>query len=329
MTTARSLVQRLGAHRIGGGWQAACPVCQPERRREQRALSISTGADGRLLAYCHKTGCDWRAILYAAGLEPGERVAPRAPRPAPARPDHRDQERIERARALWRAALPGAGTLVERYLAGRGIAWPAGLRVRFLPSARRPDGTRGPAMLVAAKAGGEVVGIQATFLDARGERLRDERGKTLRRSYGRLAGAFCRLLPGDRPVVGEGVETALAALQRLRRAAERAAGPRPADGEGTGPEHVDAWQEWTGRARALAPSGAIAGLGTATLARIEPESLRWLGRLPERVILAADGDEAGRHAATEAAGRLRAAGIEVELAAAPHGHDAADMGGVR
>ena len=45
---------------LGGRWNgrygsAPCPVCQPERRREQNALTLSDGYKG-LLAHCKKSG---------------------------------------------------------------------------------------------------------------------------------------------------------------------------------------------------------------------------------------------------------------------------------
>ncbi|MEM6481798.1 MAG: hypothetical protein AAF922_12465 [Pseudomonadota bacterium] len=60
---------------LGGKWMrnygsARCPVCQPERRKHQNALTISQN-DGRLLMHCKKSGCNFKDFLIAAGIEPG------------------------------------------------------------------------------------------------------------------------------------------------------------------------------------------------------------------------------------------------------------------
>jgi len=44
-----------------------CPVCQSQRRADQRGLSIRADG-GTLLAFCHKSGCDFRDVVKAAGL---------------------------------------------------------------------------------------------------------------------------------------------------------------------------------------------------------------------------------------------------------------------
>ena len=59
--------------KIGGVWRhgagiAPCPVCQPERRKDQRALALSE-VGGRLLLHCHKSHCRFANILNAAGVD--------------------------------------------------------------------------------------------------------------------------------------------------------------------------------------------------------------------------------------------------------------------
>ena len=65
---------------LGGKWYrcygvAPCPLCQPECRRDQDALTLSDGAGG-LLAHCKKSGCAFRDILSAAGVTTGAWKAP-------------------------------------------------------------------------------------------------------------------------------------------------------------------------------------------------------------------------------------------------------------
>lgn len=60
---------------LGGKWHrsygvAPCPVCQPERRKDQNALTIRADG-GRLLMHCKKLGCEFQDILTASGIAPG------------------------------------------------------------------------------------------------------------------------------------------------------------------------------------------------------------------------------------------------------------------
>lgn len=67
-TDARAITAKLNGDWRGTYGSAPCPICQPEGRRDQRALTLKDGRDGRLLAYCHKMGCDFVAILGALGI---------------------------------------------------------------------------------------------------------------------------------------------------------------------------------------------------------------------------------------------------------------------
>ncbi|MEZ5676460.1 MAG: hypothetical protein R3D81_14925 [Thalassovita sp.] len=46
---------------VGGAWHnrygVAYPVCQPEHRQNQNALTLADSPNGRLLLNCKKTGC--------------------------------------------------------------------------------------------------------------------------------------------------------------------------------------------------------------------------------------------------------------------------------
>lgn len=67
MSDAQSLTLSLRGKWYGNHGSAPCPVCQPERRKDQHGLSVKAEG-GRLLIWCHKSGCDFRAILDAAGI---------------------------------------------------------------------------------------------------------------------------------------------------------------------------------------------------------------------------------------------------------------------
>jgi len=65
---ARELTAALGGVWRGHSGSAPCPVCQPERRRDQNALSVRDGADGRALLYCFKNWCSFVDIAKALSL---------------------------------------------------------------------------------------------------------------------------------------------------------------------------------------------------------------------------------------------------------------------
>jgi hypothetical protein len=56
MTDARTITHNIGGRWHGGYGVAACPVCQPEQRRDQFALTLADGKVG-LLAHCKKSDC--------------------------------------------------------------------------------------------------------------------------------------------------------------------------------------------------------------------------------------------------------------------------------
>ena len=201
--TGSEIAARLGLRRIGPGWAAACPVSayKPRPRAPEQA--------GRALWWC-AAGCD-RDALTAAVL--GEGGAPIV-RAADTRPN--DDKRDLAAR-LWQDALPARGTIAETYLAGRGLALPPELVVRFLGNAKHaPSGKRFGAMLCRMDdAAGRIVAVHRTFLapGGAGKAPVDPPKMTL----GPTRGAAVRLWPAaDRLIVAEGIETALAAAALLR-----------------------------------------------------------------------------------------------------------------
>jgi len=153
----------------------------------------------------------WR--LQGRGVaRPAPTFAPREPRPEPDRAG-----KVARAAALWAEAMPPQGTVVERYLASRGLELPPGAdAIRFHPGCpwREDNGTivRVPAMLAAMRAvdGDTITGIHRTQLTPEGT-------KVDRRMLGAAAGAAIKL-DADPEVtlglaVGEGIESVLAARQ--------------------------------------------------------------------------------------------------------------------
>lgn len=212
---ARAMTMALGGRWQGHTGLAPCPSCQPERRRDQAALSIAEGASG-LLLYCFKAGCTFTDILAAAGLRAG---VGRPVDPIEAR--HRaDKERAEvrrkaeQARRLWREAQPIAGTPAERYLHNRGLNCLLPEALRFHEGLwHRSSVCRLPA-LVAKVEGVRLWAIHRTYLAP------DGRGKApvepTKAMLGATRGGAVRLSNGFGPlVVCEGIETGLALLEGL------------------------------------------------------------------------------------------------------------------
>jgi putative DNA primase/helicase len=63
--TAAELVRELKAKRTSAGWIARCPAHDDQRE----SLAIGDGENGKLLLHCF-AGCEFDAILKAAGIEP-------------------------------------------------------------------------------------------------------------------------------------------------------------------------------------------------------------------------------------------------------------------
>jgi hypothetical protein len=151
----------------------------------------------------------------------GDPVATRMP-PAPAKPPRPAQAAPDKARAalpmqLWREALPAAGSPVEAYLQWRGLDLPPDAPLRFHPACPR-GAERLPAMLALMTdpaTGQPSGGVHRTFLAP------DGRGKATGQAKMMLGGAgIIRLVPEDDVGTGlgiaEGIETALAVMQRWR-----------------------------------------------------------------------------------------------------------------
>jgi len=287
MTDAQTLTLALGGRWHGRYGIAACPCCQPERRRDQAAMSIADGAGGRLLLRCHKAGCSFADILAAGGIGPGEYRGPDHAEVARREAERRAeaQRKAEQARRLWREAQPLEGTAAARYLReARGIRLerlPAVLR--FHPEAWHVTARRLPAM-VAAVQGAGLPAVHRTWLRPDGSgKAEIEPAKAM---LGATAGGAVRLTDGPGPLlVGEGIESTLAAWV-LR-------------GDCT----ATAWA-------ALSTSG-LRGL------RLPPQ--------PRHLCIAADGDGPGMAAAHALAERAAALGWQVSIAQPPAGADWADV----
>jgi hypothetical protein len=197
---------------LGGKWHgsygsAPCPVCQPERRHDQCALSIRSEGD-RLLTFCHKAACDFRSVLRAAKMPvaTGGSIDLTAARETSERRATYDGEQLARARKLWNGARPIAGTKGETYLRGRGITCPLPASLRWAPDAFHGPTARWLSAMVADVSTG---GVHRTFFEKTGQRIE----RNAKMMLGPCSGGAVALSEGpSRLVACEGLETGLSLL---------------------------------------------------------------------------------------------------------------------
>jgi hypothetical protein len=216
MTRAQQLAQALSGRKAGSGYVARCPAHDDRNP----SLSICDSNDGKVLVRCH-AGCGQGQViasLRTRGLwnDSGPRFLRGIPRGAPVRVrvDKDDAQRSAAALAIWKSARPSQGTLVETYLASRGLHLPVPAALRFHPGLKHPSGGIWPVMLalVTRGADGIPLAIHRTFLS------RDGKGKApvepQKMMFGPCRGGAVRLGPHVMGVmIGEGIETALSAMQ--------------------------------------------------------------------------------------------------------------------
>ncbi|MCM2560921.1 toprim domain-containing protein [Lutimaribacter sp. EGI FJ00015] len=286
MSDARDLTQALGGKWYRSYGAAPCPVCQPQRKKGQNALTLADGRNGRLLLDCKKSGCAFLDILAAAGVRTGDYIPPDAATLAQREAEKRAeaQKRAAQAKQVWTEAKPIAGTVAETYLRGRGITCDLGQVLRFHDECwHGPTAKRYPAM-VAAVQGASLPAVHRTYLRADGSGKADiDPGKLM---LGAVAGGAVWLTEGPGPlVVAEGIETGLSLASGLLRT----------------------------------PATVWAALSTSGI-----RGLR-LPAQPGRLTIAPDGDKAGREAANALAARAHALGWQVSLLPAPDGRDWNDI----
>lgn len=215
--TAETIANALGGHRTGATWMARCPAHDDS----SPSLAISVGKNGKVLVRCH-AGCDQRDLIAAlierglwdaTGKSPG-RIAQKHRNNLKREPDPDAKARTEAALAIWRASQDIEGSLGETYLRSRGIAPSLLPSLRFHPGLKHASGGIWPAMVALVVQGetGEALAIHRTFF------ARDGQGKAPvelpKMMLGPCRGGVVRLgQPGDVLMVGEGIETCLAAMQ--------------------------------------------------------------------------------------------------------------------
>ena len=209
MTQADDLTLALGGEWRGHAGLAPCPVCQIERRLDQRGLSIRADG-GALLAFCHKSGCDFRDIVKAAGLpRDALRLDPEAAREADAKREAYAQEQRAKARRLWDTCTPIRGTKGEAYLRARGITCPLPVSLGWAADAFHGPSARWLSAMVGDVSTG---GVHRTYFEKTGERITGN----AKMMQGPCAGGAVALSGAQGPlVVCEGIETGLSLLSGL------------------------------------------------------------------------------------------------------------------
>jgi hypothetical protein len=235
---AAMLAERMAdlSRELVGAEPTACAGTE-RRFRRKGSLAVEVSGPKRGHWYDHEAGQGGDALGLVAHLRctsmhdawqwalgwlsiPGGNEHP-SPRPRPVAPPQAPREAfptLDLARRLWREGKPAAGSLVERYLASRGLTLPDDPDVlRFHPRAwRNPKhGLHGPAMvaLMTDPLTGEPCGAHVTYLRPDGAgKAEGERPKIMLGGSG-----VVRLSPDEDVTLGlgiaEGIETALSVMQ--------------------------------------------------------------------------------------------------------------------
>ncbi len=200
--------------RLGGVWHAGrgsapCPVCQPEGRRDQQALSISESG-GKLLLYCFKNGCRFKDVATAADVPPSNTCVDHTARTeAEEKRKAYEFNKLQQARGIWEAARPIKGTKAEAYLRDRGITCTLPPSLRFAPDLFHSPTTSWCMAMIANVTTGA---IHRTFFDKKGVRV----SKNPKLMLGPCSGGAVVLSEAAKQlVVCEGIETGLSLLSGL------------------------------------------------------------------------------------------------------------------
>ena len=215
-SSAETIAKSLGGSRAGRGWSSCCPAHDDATP----SLSIRDAKDGKILVYCH-AGCDQKDVssaLQDRGL--WNTNAPRRKFGSPRKHGSEkssqtpgDGYKSQAALILWQSTKPAEGSLVETYLATRGLHLPPTAAIRFHASIKHHTGSVWPAMigLVTRGVDASPLAIHRTFLAQDGTAKAPVDPPKM--MLGPCSGGVVRLGdPIDVLMVGEGIETCLAVM---------------------------------------------------------------------------------------------------------------------
>lgn len=212
---ARQLVKVLRGRWNGRGGLCFCPA-HPNSRAP--AMSVSIGKYGKAVLHCH-AGCSYADIMAAlrdrdiARDDPYRQCHsdPEAVAKAIREAEHWRIKSARRAVSKWHAARPCEASIVEIYLAKRGLRGPIPSSLRYLPNEWDPRGTF--AAMIARVLGVSSPAMHLTFIDANGEKAPVQPPRLFIGSAN--GGGVCLASRPGPLVVGEGIESTLSAAAKL------------------------------------------------------------------------------------------------------------------
>lgn len=273
-------------HALGGRWNGHSGIafCPSHNNHRTPALSISVGDNGTLLLHCFG-GCDFVDIAQA--IKAFGYNLPHKGNAFVAKRDIRcastkEERRVTQARAIWKRARPIAGTPAGHYLRNRGISCALPDTFRYHPDCWHTPSARPYPAMIALVDGSVDTSIHRTYI------LPDGTGKANiapeKMMLGPTTGGAVKLEAVDANgplVVAEGIETALSLASGLLSA----------------------------------PGPIWAALSASGMTNVT------LPRRAGSLIVAMDGDVAGRSAGLKLAQRAHTMGWKVSLLDAPDGQD--------
>ena len=204
----RRLVERLGGRWTAHGGMCRCPAHADNRP----SLSIRLG-ERALLFKCF-AGCETIDVLRAIRRIDTGILDLSFERPRSTWPESWNRDR---AQQLWFNTVPAAGTMVEAFLASRGIEQiPSS--IRFHPRAPLGSGRNvifRPAMIAAVRERRQIVAVHRTFFARNAPKIADDLADS-RLMLGRPRHGAVMLAAATHILgLAEGLETALSAMTLL------------------------------------------------------------------------------------------------------------------
>jgi hypothetical protein len=221
-----TLAEKITRHEHGDWYGNYGLVPGPGHSAKDRSMSVRDSADGRGVVLHSFTGDDWRPLKdrwRAAGIltnlrSPSrtETTSPRPPRSKPPNDGNKQRPKQKHALQLWSESVEPGGTVVENYLASRGLLLPINASdvLRLHPRCPFGPGVHVPCMVALFRdvRSGEPVAIHRTALTKDGKKAFGQNSKMM---LGPVTGAAIKLAPEvtGRIGIAEGVETALSVMQ--------------------------------------------------------------------------------------------------------------------